>query len=236
MKAGYYRDHFHFQVPTWIRHDYTRLSTTTTLEDGTVLPAGALIYNSKTELVIPSRNTFTLDAQGDLFDATIFYLEGSAMLPEKVDTVLFFDYNDFYATSTVIDIFDKRVYFKGLAGIEYSGAITGLGLEEDELNLGFEIFNSLEGEYFSYSPGFDTFMRINKEDHDFTGAIVCAFTEKDDAYKFGILVNAGMTYSGFDAFDVILNTSWGYSDEETHPFYIPNGFLNSISLGAKGYF
>ncbi|GEM_PF-2235142 len=236
MRAAYYRDHFHFQVPTWIRQDYTRVSTTTTLDDGTVVPAGGLIYDSKAEFVIPARHTFTLDAQGDLFDSTIFYFEGSAMIPEKTETVLFFDYNGFYSTSTVLDTFDKSVYLKALAGIEYTGAMTGLGLEEDEFNLGFEIFNSLEGEYFSYSPGFETFLRINKADHDFTAAVVCAFSEIVDDYKFGVLVNAGMTYSGFEGFDVILDTSWGYAADELHPFYIPDGFLSSISLGAKGYF
>jgi len=177
-----------------------------------------------------------LDLQGDLVDSTIFYLEGSAIIPENIETILSFHYNDFYSSSTVIDVFDKLVYFKGLAGIEYSGAITGLGLEEDEFNLGVELFNSLEGEYFSYSPGFNTFLRINKNDYDFTGAVICAFPEVEEDYKFGVMVNAGLTYSGFAGFDIILDTSWGYSDEETHPFYIPDGILNSISIGAKGYF
>ena len=236
MKAGLYRDHFHFQVPTWIRQDYTRLSTTTTLDDGTLLPAGALIYDTKTELKIPSRVTLTLDGQGDLFDSTIYYFEGSAMMPESIETVIFFDYNDFYATSTVRDVFEKKLYFKGIAGIEYSGAITGLGLEEDEFNLGLEIFNSLAGEYFTCSPGFNTFLRVNKDDFDFTGALICAFSEIADDYKFGLMVNAGVTYMGLEGIDVLLDSTWGYSADEMHPFYIPDGFLNSISIGAIGYF
>ena len=235
-KVAVYRDHFHFQVPTWVKQDYTSVSTQTILENGTLIPAGGLIYETKTEFEIPTRYTFTLDLQGDLVDSTIFYLEGSAIIPENIETILSFHYNDFYSSSTVIDVFDKLVYFKGLAGIEYSGAITGLGLEEDEFNLGVELFNSLEGEYFSYSPGFNTFLRINKNDYDFTGAVICAFPEVEEDYKFGVMVNAGLTYSGFAGFDIILDTSWGYSDEETHPFYIPDGILNSISIGAKGYF
>ena len=45
-----------------------------------------------------------------------------------------------------------------------------------------------------------------------------------------------LTYMGFEGIDVILDTTWGYSADEMHPFYIPDGFLNTISLGAKGYF
>jgi len=236
-KLSYYRDHFHFQVPEKIVQDYTRLSTVTTLDNGQTLPASSLIYETTVNLVIPSRHSFTADLQGSLNDSTIYYAEGSLLFPEDIQTVLRFHYPKYhYATTTHQPVFDKSLIFKGLAGLEYSGQLTGLGFKEDEMTVGAEVFNSLPEEFFSFSPGFDIFLRVNKGNFDFEGMGILAFTEIDDEYKPGTTVTGRLVYKGLDLMDVIVEGSWSHSKAEDHPFYMQKELLNKLSVGVEAFF
>ncbi len=234
-KVAYYRDHFHFQVPQKLKQNYTQIPTDTTLENGMVIPAGSVIYDSETELVIPSRNVITADLQGNLNDSTIYYFEGSLMIPESIETQTVFYYKTFEEKGK-IKVFKDDLIAKFIFGLEYSGDITGWIFEEDEFSLGMELFNSLPGEFFTHSPGFDVSLRVNKGDFDLEALGAIAFTEINDEWKFGTSVTGRLIYKGLDLVDVILSASWNYSDEENHPFYLQKDILNKVSISAAGYF
>jgi len=234
-KVAYYRDHFHFQVPQKITQKYTKISTDTTLDGGITIPASSVIYESQSKLIIPSRNVITIDMQGNMTDSTIYYFEGALFIPEDVNTILSLEYNGLTQNDS-IKVFKDPVIAKCLFGIEYSGDITGWIFEENEFTLGMELFNSLPEEYFTYSPGFDVFLRVNKDDFDLETLAAVAFTKINDEWKFGTSITGNLIYRGLDLVDVILSASWNYSDEKNHPFYLQKDILNKIAISAIGYF